>query len=85
MAAGDPISLLPIPAYKERSGTVKRIFETDDAKEGLALARRLRLDYIYVDQEDLTAYPVGTRKFDEHPELFERVFSNGTVRIYRVR
>jgi hypothetical protein len=85
MAAGDPISLLPIPAYKERSGTVKRIFETDDAKEGSALARRLRLDYIYVDQDDLRAYPSGTQKFDAHPELFERVFANGSVRIYRVR
>ena len=79
MAAGDPISLLPIPEYKERSGTVKRIFETDDTKEGYTLARRLRLDYIYVDQDDLRAYPSGTQKFDAHPELFERVFANGSV------
>jgi len=85
MAAGDPISLLPIPEYKERSGTAKRMFETPDAKEGFALARRLRLDYIYVDQEDLAAYPSGTQKFEDHPELFERAFANGSVRVYRVR
>jgi hypothetical protein len=85
MAAGDPISLLPIPEYKARSGTAKRMFETNDAKEGLALARRLRVDYIYVDQDDLAAYPSGTQKFEDHPELFERVFANGTVRLYRVR
>lgn len=84
MAAGNPISLLPIPEYRERSATVRRIFETDDAKEALTLARRLRLDYIYVDHEDLAAYPSGTQKFDRHPDLFERVFANGSVRIYRV-
>ena len=85
MAAGDPISLLPIPEYKTRSGTARRMFETNDAKEGLALARRLRVDYIYVDRDDLAAYPAGTQKFEDHPELFERVFANGSVRLYRVR
>jgi hypothetical protein len=85
MAAGNPISLLPIPEYKERSETVKRIFEIDDANEGSRLARRLRLDYLYVDETDVTAYPAGTQKFDAHSELFERVFANGSVHIYRVR
>jgi hypothetical protein len=85
MAAGDPISLLPIPEYKARSGTVKRMFETSDANEGLALARRLRVDYIYVDQDDLAAYPSGTQKFEDNADLFERVFANASVRIYRVR
>lgn len=85
MAAGNPISLLPIPEYTERSATVKRIFETHDAKEASALARRLRLDYIYVDQEDVAAYPGGTQKFDGDPALFEPVFANGSVRLYRVR
>ena len=85
MAAGIPISLLPIPEYQERSETVKRIFETDDPQAGSALARRLRLNYLYVDQDDLGAYPAGTQKFDLHPELFERVFANRSVRIYRVR
>lgn len=84
MAAGNPISLLPIPEYTERSAIVQRIFETDDAKDAFARARRLRLDYIYVDQDDLAAYPSGTQKFDRHPEFFERVFANGSVRIYRV-
>ena len=84
MAAGNPISLLPIPEYQERSETVKRIFEIDDANEGSKLSRRLRLDYLYVDETDVMAYPAGTRKFDAHPELFERVFANGSVRIYRV-
>jgi hypothetical protein len=85
MAAGQPISLLPIPEYKERSLQVRALFATDDAGEASAIARRLRIDYLYVDREDAAEYPGGTRKFEEHPESFEPVFANSEVRIYRVR
>jgi hypothetical protein len=85
MAAGQPISLLPVPEYKEKSEQVRTVFATTNVTDALTTARRLRLDYLYVDDEDVRAYPEGTRKFDEHPESFERVFSNSEVRIYRVR
>lgn len=85
MAAGLPISLLPIPDYPERSEIVRRIFATADPNEASDLARRLRLDYLYVDSDDLAAYPVGTAKFDANPGRFEPVFRNGSVRVYRVR
>lgn len=84
MAAGLPISLLPIPEYQQRSEQVKRVFETPDAAEASALARRLRLDYLYVDTEDVQAYPDGTAKFGRAPELFQEVFRNASVRVYRV-
>ena len=51
--------------------------------EAADIAHRLRLDYLYVDRDDLAAYP-GVRKFDEHPERFARVFANDEVRIYKV-
>lgn len=85
MAAGQPISLLPIPEYRERSEQVRIIFATSSAPEATAIAHRLRIDYLYVDGEDAAAYPEGTRKFDEHPDRFERVFVNDEVRIYRVQ
>ena len=84
MAAGLPISLLPLPDYPERSAQVKRLFETVDAGEASALALQLRIDYLYVDQDDIAAYPDGTAKFDASPRFFEPVFRNGTVRVYRV-
>ena len=43
------------------------------------------IDYLYVDGTDVEAYPEGTRKFDAQPALFERVYANASVRIYRVR
>jgi hypothetical protein len=83
MAAGLPISLLPLPEYRERSEQVRVLYATPNAGEAADIAHRLRLDYLYVDRDDLAAYP-GVRKFDEHPDRFTRVFANDEVRIYKV-
>jgi hypothetical protein len=83
MAAGLPISLLPLPEYRERSERVRTLFATENVEEAADIARRLRLDYLYVDREDDAAYP-GVRKFDAHPDRFTRVFANDQVRIYKV-
>jgi hypothetical protein len=84
MAAGLPISLLPQPEYLASSELVQTLFSTSRADEASDLARRLRIDYLYVDSTDISAYPDGVRKFDEQPALFSRVFTSGDVRIYRV-
>jgi hypothetical protein len=84
MAAGLPISLLPQPEYLATSELVRTLFSTTSADEASHLARRLRIDYLYVDSTDISAYPDGVRKFEEQPALFSRVFTSGAVRIYRV-
>jgi hypothetical protein len=85
MAAGLPISLLPLPEYQERSDQVKTIFSTARAAEASDIAHRLHIDYLYMDETDIAAYPEGTRKFDEQPALFDRVYANSSVRVYKVR
>jgi hypothetical protein len=84
MAAGLPISLLPQPEYLESSELVQTLFSTTNPDEASDIARRLRIDYLYVDSTDTSAYPDGVRKFDEQPALFARVFTSGDVRVYRV-
>jgi hypothetical protein len=84
MAAGLPISLLPLPEYPAASEVVKVIYETTKVEEASRIARRLRIDYLYVDRTDAEAYPDGVRKFDEQPALFTKVFSSGDARVYRV-
>ena len=85
MAAGLPISLLPLPEYLRAVGACE-----DHLRDGQRRLRRrdsprrMRIDYLYVDATDAHAYPDGVRKFDEHPELFARVFASGDVRVYRV-
>jgi hypothetical protein len=85
MAAGQPISLMPLPIYQERSGQVRTIFATTDAEEAAARSRTLGIDYLYVDGDDARAYPAGTEKFERHPERFERVYTSRDVRIYRLK
>jgi hypothetical protein len=84
MAAGLPISLLPLPEYRERSALVQKLFATSDPAEAFEIARRLRIDYLYVDRDDVAAYPEGVRKFEADRTRFEQVFSNREVTIYRV-
>jgi hypothetical protein len=84
MAAGQPISLLPMPDYRERSEQVRTLFATTNIDEARTIAHRLRIDYLYVDQEDEKEYPEGVRKFELNPEATELVFRRDDVRVYRV-
>ena len=85
MAAGLPISLLNVPAYREGSATVRQMFSTMDALEAHQIARTLGIDYIYADRVERRAYPEGVAKFAARPELFAPVFANSEVVIYGVR
>jgi hypothetical protein len=89
MAAGRPISLLGgtqnDSEYGERSARVKTMYATPDAPAAWDIARALRIDYIWIDRTERTAYPSGMAKFDVSPDRFEPVFRNPEVIIYRVR
>jgi uncharacterized membrane protein len=85
MAAGLPISLMNVPAYQERSEQVRGIYAGTSASEAWDVARRLAIDYLYLDSVERTAYAgVPTEKFDAAPEYFTPVYRNAEVRIYRV-
>jgi hypothetical protein len=89
MAAGRPISLLGGTAdgseYADRSRRVQRMYQTPAAREASDIARALRIDFIWIDRVERSAYPSGMAKFDTAPEYFTPVFQNAEVRIYRVR
>jgi hypothetical protein len=84
MAAGLPISLLPLPDYDVAAKQVQTIYATPDANQAWTIARRMRIDYLYVDGADIAAYPDGVAKLDGSARHFERVFRSGDVSIYRV-
>ena len=89
MAAGRPISLLGgtqnDSEYGERSARVKTMYATPDAQAAWDTARALRIDYIWIDRTERTAYPSGMAKFDAGADRFAPVFRNDEVSIYRVR
>ncbi|HET7695540.1 MAG TPA: hypothetical protein VFK57_07525 [Vicinamibacterales bacterium] len=88
MAAGRPISLLggtsDYSEYAERAARVRAMYQTGDARQAWNIARALRIDYVWVDGTERSAYPSGVAKFDGNPALFAPVFTRGDVRIYRV-
>ena len=49
---------------------MRTLFATPNADEAADIAHKLRLDYLYVDRDDIAAYPEGVQKFDEHPDRF---------------
>jgi uncharacterized membrane protein len=85
MAAGMPISLLPLPEYRERSEQARRIFSGGSASDAHDSAERLGVDYVWVDAADRLAYGRGVRYLEGAPELFEPVFRNSEVTVFAVR
>ncbi len=84
MAAGLPISLMEVRAYRQTSERVQAMFATPRAQEAWDIAKALHVDYVYVDATDRAKYP-ETDKFDRSPQFFEHVFRRGAVGVYRVR
>jgi hypothetical protein len=85
MAAGLPISLLPMPEYASRSELVRSIFTSSSADEAYATARSLNIDYLWVDGTDRRAYPDGVARLAGDPTGFAPVFRNAEVTVYAVR
>jgi hypothetical protein len=83
MAAGLPISLLNVPEYRERSDSVARMYASADAAVAFDIARKLRIEYVYVDEVERAAHPAGIA-FDDW-RYFQKVFDDPPVGIYRVR
>ncbi len=86
MAAGRPISLLPVPEYATDSARVDRMFETPDDAEACAIAYDLTIEFVFVDSLDRGRLaPAALEKFGRQPGCFIAVFAAGEAAVYRVR
>ena len=84
MAAGQPIALLMDDANRQRVELVRTLYQTSDAREAWNIARRLGIDYVYLDRVERQHYPGGLDKFETSPHLFAPVYRNDEVLIYAV-
>jgi hypothetical protein len=84
MAAGLPPFMLDIPEYHEKSARVRDMFATGSAAEAAAIARSLRIDYIYINDFDRGAYPGGIDKFEDRA-YFTPAFKNDAAAVYQVK
>jgi DNA-binding beta-propeller fold protein YncE len=75
----------PEPDIAERREAIERIYSSREAAPIERLLRRYHVGYVYVGWLERKTYPVdGLRKFDRATDLFECVYENPEVRIYRV-
>lgn len=84
MAAGQPISLLQRPEYAADSRKADSIFSIAQPKEAWAVARSMRIDYLYVDRVERLAFPSALAKFAD-TRFFQMVFQQGDAAVYAVR
>jgi uncharacterized membrane protein len=77
--------MVPRPEFIDRSNQAQRMYQTDDVGEAWTLARRLGVDYIYIDRVERAAYSANAlNKFDGQPSLFRLRFANAEVSIFSV-
>ena len=85
MAAGEPISLLHVTEYDQRSGAVDAMFRTTNAADASRLAHEQRIDYVYVDGVERKAFGTDALAKFSDPQYFEQVFEEGDAAVFQVR
>lgn len=85
MAAGLPISMIPLIGYERASNRVVSVFAAASGLEAAIECRRYGIDYLVVGPPERERHPHLEAVLDASPELFERVFESGTVSIYQFR
>ena len=85
MAAGVPISMIPLRPYLIASETVRSgIFAAAHVRDAHAMARALRIEYLFVGTAERDSYPGIIERWNQMPEFFPKVFDNAAVAIFRV-
>jgi len=82
MAAGLPISMVPLRDYRRASRKVRSIFATLDPQEGYTTAAGLGIDYLWIGAPERQAFPELEQRLLTRPDLFRPIFSAGTVTIF---
>ena len=82
---GLPISLLPDPGLSSIIARGPPHLRSADPARAHDIARELRIDYLWVDDNERRAYQGGVAAIDAAPGYFKPVFRNSEVAIYQVR
>ena len=84
MAAGLPISMVPLEKYEKASQEVKTVFTAGTGQAAHQRAVELGIDYLFVGQPEREANPQLEDRLGQRPDLFQPVFRNNTISIYFV-
>ena len=84
MAAGIPISMVPLSKYQHASAEIRAIY---DEPPLFAYERAIKegIDYLIVGPPERAAHEGVEQRFDSVPDLLPLAFENGTISVYQVR
>ncbi len=84
MAAGLPISMIPLAPYEHASQRIREIYGATDAAQANNVAQHLLIDYLVIGPPERAQYPQLESRLNAEPTLFRRVFHNDTVSVYAI-
>jgi hypothetical protein len=84
MAAGLPLSMVPLKPYQTASERVKEIYLSTDPKFIANRSQQLGIDYLVVGNKERVAYPQLENLLETNTNVFQRVFKNDALSVYAV-
>jgi hypothetical protein len=84
MAAGIPISMIPLAKYEKASAEIRLIYE-ETPLFAYERAARAHVNYIIVGPPERAAHPGVEDRFNSIPNQLAPVFKNGSISVYEVR
>jgi hypothetical protein len=85
LATGNALFELNPSRFEESQREVHGAFQAADAAAAHAVFRRYHVDYVYVGDVERAANAGSLEKFDDRPDLFQRVYRLRSVEIFKVR
>lgn len=82
MAGGIPISMIPLIKYQRISRRIAEVFAAPAPESLYEGAASHRIDYLWVGTPERETHPELEETLESRPDLFRRVFQQGTVSIY---
>ena len=78
--------MIPLKPYEDQSENVRRrIYRSASADDAYSVAVELGIDYLVFGRAERKAYPDVLANIAGRHDLFEVVFQNQAMTIYRVR
>jgi hypothetical protein len=84
MAAGIPISMIPLAKYERASAEIRLIYD-EQPLFAYERAVHAKVDYVIVGPQERDAHPGVEDRFASIPNQLPLVFKNGSISIYEVR
>jgi hypothetical protein len=84
MAAGLPLSMIPLREYEAATSRVMEVFRAESADEASRIATEIGIEYLVIGPPERDRHPGLETRLDARPDLWPLAFRNGSMRIYAV-